>query len=251
MKGQPHPLATQFASLRAAAEAHTSRCWLTAALEAMIMTALARIFGQLEEIIRLWQAGLLPALPNRPSIPPVHQPQADAAPPTRARHAPSPRAAKPRHAKSRPAPINIRSSCNPSPRPRAAQPSRTRPPKPESRALPRLPCRHLHQPATGPPARPVFQWPSAKSTVARPYCFVYKTIRSANMCHGDPTNADGIWRSQFKVQGLGPWWVPAVRLRAATAKPWPCLTTSHLKRDPTSQLPERRHITPTAASTPR
>ena len=50
--------------------------------------------------------------------------------------------------------------------------------------------------------------------------------------------AGGLWKPiyfhRFKVQGLGPsregalrtWRVPAVRLRAATAEPWPCLASS-------------------------
>ena len=56
MTKEPIPLATQLASMRAAAEAHTGRCWLTRALEAMIMAALARIFARLENLVRLWQA---------------------------------------------------------------------------------------------------------------------------------------------------------------------------------------------------
>jgi len=50
----------------------------------------------------------------------------------------------------------------------------------------------------------------------------------------DPPKAGGLWKPIyfhiFKVQGLGPWWVPAVRLRAATATPWPCLAIGHPKQ---------------------
>ena len=57
----------------------------------------------------------------------------------------------------------------------------------------------------------------------------------------DPPKAGGLWKpiyfQIFKVRGLGPsregtlgtWWVPAVRLRAATATPWPCLAIGHSK----------------------
>jgi len=62
---QPAPLADQFASLRAAVTAHPGRSWLPNALEAMIIACLARIFDQLEQLIRLWQTGALPPLPIR------------------------------------------------------------------------------------------------------------------------------------------------------------------------------------------
>ena len=62
---QPAPLADQFASLRAAVTAHPGRSWLPNALEAMIIACLARIFDQLAQLVRLWQAGALPPLPIR------------------------------------------------------------------------------------------------------------------------------------------------------------------------------------------
>ena len=62
---QPPFLAHQVAGLRAAAEADAAPGWLPAALHALIMACLARLFGRLEQIIRLWQEGDLALPPAR------------------------------------------------------------------------------------------------------------------------------------------------------------------------------------------
>jgi hypothetical protein len=61
---QPHPpsLADGVAGLRRATEADADRAWL--AVHALILGLLARLFGRLEEMVRLWQAGAMP--PARP-----------------------------------------------------------------------------------------------------------------------------------------------------------------------------------------
>lgn len=60
MSFQPPSLADQVARLRASATGTPAPIWLPDALHAAIMALLARIFGRLEAMIQLWQAGLLP-----------------------------------------------------------------------------------------------------------------------------------------------------------------------------------------------
>ena len=57
---QPSRLADQLAGLRAATPSHDGRGMLPAALRALITAIFARIFDRLEQIILLWQSGLLP-----------------------------------------------------------------------------------------------------------------------------------------------------------------------------------------------
>lgn len=59
------PLANTVASLRVATLARPAHAWVPAAIHALILACLARLFGRLEEMVRLWQAGLLP--------PPTHR----------------------------------------------------------------------------------------------------------------------------------------------------------------------------------
>ncbi len=66
MPPHPSPLADSVATLRAATLATPAHAWLPAAIHALILACLARIFGRLEEMIRLWQAGLLPPPTHRP-----------------------------------------------------------------------------------------------------------------------------------------------------------------------------------------
>ncbi len=57
-----HPsLADRFASLRADTAVSPQGGWLLEPLHALILAALTRVFGRLEQLLRLWQAGTLPA----------------------------------------------------------------------------------------------------------------------------------------------------------------------------------------------
>ena len=57
----------KFAHLRQAAQAQEKCAWIPSAIHTLIMAALARIFGRLEQLFQLWQAGTLPApLVRRP-----------------------------------------------------------------------------------------------------------------------------------------------------------------------------------------
>ena len=67
MSIQPPPLATRFASLHTNIAACPNRGWLPRSLHALILAALARIFGRLEQLLLLWQAGTLPAPQSRHS----------------------------------------------------------------------------------------------------------------------------------------------------------------------------------------
>ena len=60
---QPPPLADQLAQLRNALRAEETCAWLPDAVHTLIMACLARIFGRLEQFLRLWQAGTLPLSP--------------------------------------------------------------------------------------------------------------------------------------------------------------------------------------------
>jgi hypothetical protein len=71
----PSNLADEVARLGTATTSVPAPVWLPDAVHALIMACLARLFGRLEEMIRLWQAGLLPP-------PPAPRPrQADLQPP--------------------------------------------------------------------------------------------------------------------------------------------------------------------------
>ncbi len=64
------PLAETVASLRVATLATPAHAWVPEAIHALILACLVRLFGRLEEMIRLWQAGLLPPPPApRPHLP--------------------------------------------------------------------------------------------------------------------------------------------------------------------------------------
>ncbi len=71
MPPHPSPLADTVASLRIATLATPAHAWLPAAIHALILACLARILGRLEEMIRLWQAGLLPPPVQRPRTAPA------------------------------------------------------------------------------------------------------------------------------------------------------------------------------------
>ena len=63
---QPSRLADQLAGLRAATPSNDGRGMLPAALHALIAAIFARIFDRLEQIILLWQSGLLPHAQSHP-----------------------------------------------------------------------------------------------------------------------------------------------------------------------------------------
>ncbi len=67
----PPPLARQIggiaAELRAHAQEESARTGLAAVVHALILALLARIFGRLENMVALWQAGQLPALAPQPA----------------------------------------------------------------------------------------------------------------------------------------------------------------------------------------
>jgi len=109
-------LADQTAALRTAILAEDAPCWLPDAVHALIMACLARIFGRLEDMIRLWQAGILPppspvrprAIPSRPVSLAFFRGPSPLAP----RH--SGRApCTPFLAPAHPAPASAASTCNP------------------------------------------------------------------------------------------------------------------------------------------
>ena len=82
METRPTPLANQLAGLRAAITSNDDRGWLPTALHAVIAAILARIFGRLEQLILLWQAGTLPApAPRQPSTGEPDRVQAHTPPP--------------------------------------------------------------------------------------------------------------------------------------------------------------------------
>jgi len=87
MKSQP-PLGDQFARLRDIAQAQETCAWIPAAIQDLIMACLMRIFGRLEQLVRLWQAGALPLPPIRTASP-------------RARKAATPRAHRHGHRSAR------------------------------------------------------------------------------------------------------------------------------------------------------
>ena len=53
MSVHPHPLAAQFAILRAATQADADRSWLPNALNTLILACLARVFASLERLVLL------------------------------------------------------------------------------------------------------------------------------------------------------------------------------------------------------
>ena len=70
MENQAPLLSDQFARLRTSAQAQEPCAWLPAAVHALIMACLMRIFGRLEQMLVLWQSGCLPA-PQLPQASPV------------------------------------------------------------------------------------------------------------------------------------------------------------------------------------
>ena len=80
MSVQPTALGAQIASLRSTAEAIPAPCWLPSAVHALILACLARLFGRLENLIQLWQSGLLlphPAPASQPNARHDPRPQPD------------------------------------------------------------------------------------------------------------------------------------------------------------------------------
>ncbi len=96
MSVHPTPLAQQVAHIRGAILTQEKCVWIPAVVHALIIACLARIFGRLEEMIRLWQSGQLPL----PPAPRPYAPRAACATP-RVHHWPT---ARPRHAMALPIP---------------------------------------------------------------------------------------------------------------------------------------------------
>ena len=68
MENNAPSLGDQIARLHGTVQAQEKCAWIPAAIHTLIMAALARIFGRLEALLRLWQAGTLPApQPRTPS----------------------------------------------------------------------------------------------------------------------------------------------------------------------------------------
>ena len=80
MKHTSSPLSEELAGLRAACAAQGRHVWMPAALHALIIACLVRIFGRLEHLVQQWQSGqLILPLPVTPAIRPVN-PDATGAP---------------------------------------------------------------------------------------------------------------------------------------------------------------------------
>ena len=81
-------LGDQIARLRGTAQAQEKCAWIPAAIHVLIIAALMRIFGRLEQIFLLWQSGDLPAPQIR--APRAPRPRAPRSRATRSRATPRP-----------------------------------------------------------------------------------------------------------------------------------------------------------------
>ena len=137
------PLAAQAGAIAAAIRAEAShqalKAGMVAALHALILSALARLVARLENLVQLWQAGLLPSHPatpasratppiaphnSAPSVPGPREPRTSPASIVRHRDAQSAAA----HAPNRPTTIPCRA---PDPVPEARPPTIRRAQPPE------------------------------------------------------------------------------------------------------------------------
>jgi hypothetical protein len=121
------------AELRAMAATHAASDGVVAALHALILAALARLFARLDDMFAQWQAGLLLPPPSRVRAPRPAAPRANrtsrtpyARPTSVAPHAPEPPAAI-TPARARRGPHRVPSRAIPTPHP-VAPISRPRPP---------------------------------------------------------------------------------------------------------------------------
>ena len=117
MSLQPTPtLAAEIASLCCTAPPGAGRRITSKSLEALIAAIFARIFARLEAILRLWQSGTLPAMPQRAPHPRTQQspanrrsaPSASPRAPARTASPDSPGTAATRMRRPRPHPAIIR-----------------------------------------------------------------------------------------------------------------------------------------------
>ena len=69
METQSPSLSEQIARLRSAARVQESCAWLPAAVHALIMACLVRLFGRLERMLQLWQSDCLPIREATPQAP--------------------------------------------------------------------------------------------------------------------------------------------------------------------------------------
>jgi len=88
MKSHSSPLGDAIAKLRDSAQEDSAQFCLTAAVHAVIMACLARIFTHLEQIFLLWKSGQLPAPQPRGAIIHPSATPSKAPGPKRRRHAP-------------------------------------------------------------------------------------------------------------------------------------------------------------------
>ena len=128
------------AELRAEADHHAAQAGVIAALHALILTALARLFARLDDLLALWQAGQLPPLIAR-------------APASRPKSAVNLRVRATSTRRRTPAARATTSETTPATR--ISAPSS---PRPQHAARP------VSAPKTGPPPRPAFPRQSAPSS---------------------------------------------------------------------------------------
>jgi len=121
------PLADTVASLRVATLATQAHACVPAAIHALILACLARIFGRLEDMIRAWQAGLLPLPSQRPRS--VRNRIPGLAPDSHSARSTPPRFSRRRrapHAVSRETTrVVMRKCAPPAPRPKSGHPTST------------------------------------------------------------------------------------------------------------------------------
>ncbi len=157
----PSPLAAQVAAItagiRAESDLRAAEAGLIAALQALILATLARLFSRLESLIELWAAGQLPI--------PAHTPHRRATAPARPRpnSVPAPRARRaiPRPALPLPAPS---ATTRPQSVPRPIPPARRRARQPS----------HPLTPGTARPPTHFLQNPPCPPHLRTPYLFRYR-----------------------------------------------------------------------------
>jgi len=85
MPPHPTPLAEGVSALRRAAETAPAHGWIPAPIHQLLMALLTRLFGRLETMIALWQAGQLP--PQAPGSPRTQTARTQTTRPPHARYA--------------------------------------------------------------------------------------------------------------------------------------------------------------------
>ena len=173
----PQPLAPvvagMAADLRAMARQQAEEAGLRASVHALILSLLARLFGRLETMVRLWQAGQLPFPQTTPPVGRTSAAPSDSLPAPLARTSPwswlasffTPSGIVAPERAPRPRTPSLR---GPAPSPRAASQSRHEP-------VPREPATHPPAPALR--ARPAGAWPCIPPTTSAPRAHITATAR--------------------------------------------------------------------------